>query len=317
MTDTEAKEAKNAKEYEEGVKRCLAELPQGLTLVDLPQSRPGFRQFISSWFFVDGLGRRVVVDPGPASTVPLLLENLSSLTNGVDLVLVTHIHIDHSGGIGQFCARFPDAKVVAHPKGVRHLIEPGKLWRHSLDVLGDLVAMYGEPAPLDPARLLDGLPGVTVLETPGHAPHHVTYIVPFGDGRLFFAGESAGLSIPLPKPYFRPTTPPKFDGAAEQRTLRLLAEALQDGDTLCYAHWGAARDPLARLALAEQQLASWLSLASQMRDQPEEVVMERLLAEDPLLSGYAALPKDVKEREDIFIRNSVKGVLMCLEERKA
>ena len=313
MTDTRS--AKHG-DYEDGVARCLAGLPKGLSLFDLPQPRAGFRQFISSWFFVDGMGRRVVVDPGPASTIPLLFEKLSPLTNGVDLILITHIHLDHSGGIGQFCERFPDAKVVVHPKGARHLIDPGKLWRHSLDVLGDLVAMYGEPVPLNPAHLLNWkeLPGVTVLETPGHAQHHVTYIVPFQDGRLFFAGESAGLSIPLPKPYFRPTTPPKFDGTAERQTLRLLAETLQEGDTLCYAHWGAARDAKSRLAQAEKQLANWLSIASQMKDQPEEAVMKRLIAEDALLSGYVDLPEDVRAREDIFIRNSVKGVLMFLGE---
>ena len=88
-------------------------LPDGLHLIDLPQPLPGFRRFISSWFFRDAVGRRILVDPGPADTIPFLLRKLAAVTDGVDLVLLTHIHLDHSGGLGQFCRSRPEARVLA------------------------------------------------------------------------------------------------------------------------------------------------------------------------------------------------------------
>jgi glyoxylase-like metal-dependent hydrolase (beta-lactamase superfamily II) len=108
----------------------------------------GFHHFISSWFFVDRTGRRILVDPGPAGTIPLLLDKLSSVTDGVDLVLLTHIHLDHSGGIGQLCEQYGGSAVAAHPKAMRHLVDPRRLWSSSLEVLGDVAEMFGEPAPL-------------------------------------------------------------------------------------------------------------------------------------------------------------------------
>lgn len=164
-------------------------LPEGLHLIDLPQPMAGFHNFLSAWYFVDALGRRVVVDPGPASSIPGLIGRLSELTDGVDLVLLTHIHLDHSGGVGQFCAHYTDAKVLVHPKGKKHLLAPGKLWSASLDTLGDVARMYGEPLPLEASALADhALAGMTPLETPGHAPHHLAFLVPFRGERLFFVG---------------------------------------------------------------------------------------------------------------------------------
>lgn len=300
--------------YAKEMERHVAELPRGLYLLDLPQPRTGFRYFISSWFFIDDLGRKILVDPGPASTIPLLFEKLSSITDSVDLVLLTHIHLDHAGGIGHFCERCGNAKVLVCPRAVKHLLNPEKLWKASLATLGDLPEMYGAPLPLRPEALSDGkLPGIDVFETPGHAPHHISFIVPFQGEKLIFVGEAAGLSLPplFPdsSPYLRPTTPPKFDAAAAQASLEKIEERLQDSEILCYAHWGATRSSRARVALARRQICDWLSLTSQMIGQTEEKIMERLLSSDPLLSGYSHLPEDLRAREEFFIKNSLKGVL--------
>jgi glyoxylase-like metal-dependent hydrolase (beta-lactamase superfamily II) len=295
--------------------RGYDELPEGLHLFDLPQPRTGFRRFISSWFFVDEMGRRILVDPGPASTIPLLLDKLSNVTDGVDVILLTHIHLDHSGGIGQFCKRFGDVLVIAHPKAARHLVDPGKLWRSSLEVLGDVAEMYGEPSPLDSSLLAgyDGVPGIGVIETPGHAPHHISFIVPFGDKRLFFIGEAGGvyhkIESPSGEPYMRPATPAKFDVDAARSSITKIAQAIQGDDLFCYAHWGISERPLEMISKSRAQLDEWMSSISEMKEQPEDVIIDRLFSKDPFLGEFSALPTDIRECELVFIKNSVRGIL--------
>jgi glyoxylase-like metal-dependent hydrolase (beta-lactamase superfamily II) len=297
------------------------ELPDGLHLFDLPQPKTGFRYFISSWFFVDATGRRILVDPGPANTIPLLLDKLSRVTDEIDLVMLTHIHLDHSGGIGQFCERYRGAAVAAHPKAARHLADPGKLWRSSIEVLGDVAEMYGEPSPLDPSRLLEcgGISGIDVLETPGHSPHHISFAVPFRDKRLFFIGEACGVyhkvSSPTGEVYLRPATPPKFGGEAAQASITKIAQTARDSDVLCCAHWGISKQPSFMISKSHEQLDRWMSSVFQMKDLPEDVIIDHLLSHDPLLGGYSLLPQDIRERERIFIGNSVRGILRYFEDK--
>jgi glyoxylase-like metal-dependent hydrolase (beta-lactamase superfamily II) len=295
---------------------------KGLYLLDLPQSgRSGFHHFISSWFFTDMMGRRILVDPGPANTIPLLLDKLSSITEDIDLVLLTHIHLDHSGGIGQFCERFKNAKVLVHPKAIKHLINPGKLWRSSLDVLGDIAEMYGAPAALNSEYLIQDseIADINIIETPGHSPHHLSFILPFQGKRLLFAGEAAGLHVPMRyaehEPYLRPTTPPKFDGLSAQNSLVKIEDALQGDEILCYSHWGLSLNPQRMIPLAKRQIDDWISIISKMIGETEEVIMNHIITHDTLLKGYSFLPEDLRERESIFIKNSVKGILKYLQEK--
>jgi glyoxylase-like metal-dependent hydrolase (beta-lactamase superfamily II) len=262
-----------------------------------------------------------VVDPGPASTIPSLLDKLSRVTDGVDLVLLTHIHLDHSGGVGQFCERYRDAAVAAHPRAWRHLVDPGKLWRSSLEILMDVAEMYGAPAPLDERLLvdLDRISGIEAIETPGHSSHHISFIAPFGSRRLFFVGEAGGTYLgPMSlggAPYLRPATPPKFDGDAAKASLRRIGQAIRRDDTLCYAHWGISGQPGNTISLAASQLDEWFSVIFKMRDQSTTAIIDHLLSNDQLLSRYSMLTPDVRERERIFIENSVNGFLGYFEDQ--
>ena len=295
------------------IERRSAELPQGLHLLDLPQPRPGFRHLVSSWFFVDSRGQRILVDPGPAGTIPLLLEKLSSVTEGVDFILLTHIHLDHAGGIGELCKRYENARVMVHPEAAKHLIEPDRLWKSSLDALGDVAELDGAPVPLNPVALLIGeIQGVTVLETPGHAPHHLSFIVPFQGDKLFFVGEAAGIFLPLAsagRPYLRPATPVKFDETAARNSFRKIEEALRGDEILCYAHWGATRRSKAQVGMAKEQLENWISVVTQMKAQSEEEIADYLISHVSFLSGSSHLPEDLRARERFFIQNSVRGLL--------
>ncbi|NLL36720.1 MAG: MBL fold metallo-hydrolase [Fretibacterium sp.] len=283
----------------------------GLFLFDLPQPLPGFRRFVSAWFFVDDRGRRVLVDPGPASSIPFLLGGLEPLTDGLDLVLLTHIHLDHSGGLKALCARYPDAAVLAHRRAARHLMDPSRLWNASLATLGPVAQAYGEPEPIDGARLIfeDEAGLVEVLETTGHASHHLSFRVSCGGRRLLFAGEAAGLSLPTEdgEMWLRPASPPPFDATAALGSLDRLERFLEGDELFCYAHWGAVEGSLERVALAKRQIQDWLEVVRSMQDEPLETIVDRLMAKDPFLR--ASIPDDLRERERIFMGNSVRGFL--------
>lgn len=286
----------------------------GLRSIDLPQDRPGFHHFISAWQFEDASGRRVLVDPGPASTIPLLLRELEAL-GGPDLILLTHIHLDHSGGLAQLCEASPHAQVLAHPRAFAHLQDPHKLWSASVATLGDVALLYGEPAPLPPsAELLtedpEGL--IEVFQTPGHAPHHLCFRATCGGRSLLFVGEAAGMVLPIEggPGWLRPTTPPRFDAGAALRSMDALLSALRGDELLCYAHWGASASARERIEAARAQLVEWRAVVRDMRDAGPDAILDELLRRDPF---PASLSPDLVEREMAFMRNSVLGLAASLD----
>ncbi|MGH3850596.1 MAG: MBL fold metallo-hydrolase, partial [Pseudonocardiaceae bacterium] len=129
----------------------------------------------------------VLVETGAQSSVPVLLSALERLGVGAeDLagVVVTHIHLDHAGGVGDVAAAFPGATVYVHPVGARHLVDPSRLVASAAQVYGDLLdQLYGRLAPVDSDRLttlddgdqiqVGGGRTLTAVDSPGHARHHL------------------------------------------------------------------------------------------------------------------------------------------------
>ncbi|OPZ55723.1 MAG: Alginate biosynthesis sensor protein KinB [Synergistetes bacterium ADurb.Bin520] len=114
----------------------MRQIRDNLYLIDIDQALEGFRKFISAWLYRVN-GATILVDPGPASTIPCLVERLKGAgVERIDHVLLTHIHLDHAGGTGHLMQHFPGARVNCHPKGIPHLAAPQKLWEESKKVLG-------------------------------------------------------------------------------------------------------------------------------------------------------------------------------------
>lgn len=189
----------------------IIEIAPGLSLIPLDQDIPGFGSFIGSWLYKGE--KTFLVDVGPAATVPLLIRALESVgVKSLDAILLTHIHIDHAGGIGDLVSRFPDTPVVCHNSGIPHLSDPSRLWKGSVKTLGDVARSYGPIRAVPGALLRDAAQfhdhGIKCFMTPGHAPHHVSYLI----GSYLFAGEAGGCYSELPDGTFclRPATPPRF-----------------------------------------------------------------------------------------------------------
>lgn len=284
-------------------------------LVEIPLDRPGFQRFFCAWL-VRG-ERTFLVDTGPARSAGALIRRLKALgLDRLDYVLLTHIHLDHAGGLGRVLEAFPGARVVCHRKAVPHLADPARLWEGSRKVLGDLADAYGEPRPV-PEGILDAhdearVPGLHILETPGHAPHHVS----FACGGCLFAGEAAGNRFQWEgREILRPATPPRFHLEECLASVDRLRE-LEDR-TLCYGHYGAAEGSHDMLDRFRRQLLRWRDvLASLLRERPDAAAgtcLEHLLAEDPELRSFPHLDPETQSRERFFLKNSIRGYLQYLE----
>lgn len=288
------------------------------TLIEIKQTIPGFDHFIGSWVYRGDIN--LVVDVGPANTVAKLIQALMRMNmEMVDYVLITHIHIDHAGGLAEFLEHFPMARVVCHDKGIRHLVDPSKLWAGSLKVLGEIAEAYGFPKAVKEKMCVPhtqaDIEDLLVLETPGHAPHHLSFSY---RGNLF-AGEAGGNYYSLPDiDYLRPATPPRFFlkdflGSVDRLT------ALED-QHICYAHFGEANNSRQMLRRFRAQILRWKDLiGKEMSGGFDDLVtrcMDSLLKEDPDLKAFELMDPDIQKRERFFMANSVRGYIEFLQNEE-
>ncbi|HXK11744.1 MAG TPA: MBL fold metallo-hydrolase [Vicinamibacteria bacterium] len=181
---------------------ALEDLGHGITAIDTGFVRPFFD---ASHLLVEN-GRAAFVDVGTNHSVPGLLAALEAKgmePDGVDFVILTHVHLDHAGGAGEMMRRLPKARLVVHPRGARHMVDPAKLWAGATAVYGEeaMRRNYGALVPVDPSRVVEA-PEAFVLEvggrplrfldTPGHARHHVC--VWDEASRSMFTGDTFGLA---------------------------------------------------------------------------------------------------------------------------
>ena len=195
----------------------------------------------------------VIVDPGPASCLDVLV---AALEEEPRALLLTHIHLDHAGAAGSLVRRFPGLRVFVHEAGAPHLVDPTKLLESATRLYGDeLDRLWGEvvPVPAEAVTALSGgetVEGFRVAYTPGHASHHVCYLdEATGDA---YVGDVAGVRIPPAAFTLPPTPPPDIDIEAWEESLDLVASL--GPARLRLTHFGEATDPQDQLDLVRERL---------------------------------------------------------------
>ena len=177
-------------------------LEHGIHVIDTGFHRPNFD---AAYLLIDN-GRAAFIDTGTTHSVPRLLEALVAAgltTDAVDFVIATHVHLDHAGGVGWLMQHLPGARLVVHPRGAPHLIDPRVLTQSARGVYGDeeFERSYGNVIGVDAARVLPSHDGMvlglgerplTFIDTPGHARHH--HCIWDERSRGFFTGDTFGLS---------------------------------------------------------------------------------------------------------------------------
>jgi glyoxylase-like metal-dependent hydrolase (beta-lactamase superfamily II) len=293
----------------------VTEVRPYLYRISLPQGMRGFQTFIGAWFF-DG-EYKFLVDVGPKASFEVLMEGLRVLdVTRLDFVFLTHIHIDHAGAAGCLARHFPETQMICHRSGVKHLIDPRKLWEGRKKILGPLALHYGEIDPVPEKNLLASeqfcQSGFRIINTPGHAAHHIS----LSHGDYLFAGEAGGVFLDLGNTfYLRPATPVKF---VLEEAVGSIDRLLEDGGReICYAHSGIHPDAKSMLRRYRNQLYLWKDVvAGQMKQSKGENLLDRcvgaLLEEDESLLLLEDLIEEDKERELYFIRNSIQGFIEYL-----
>jgi len=282
-------------------------------LIEIKQEPPGFNPFFGSWVCRDDL--ILLVDVGPARSADRLIEALALLhLTRVDYILITHIHLDHAGALAPLLEKYPMARAICHAEAIQHLVNPDRLWAGSVKVLGDVARAYGPPRPVPKERLIPhtevSLKDLQVIETPGHALHHLSYSY---QNRLY-AGEAAGNYLSFDGlDYLRPATPPRFFLDVFQNSLHRLS-AMTD-QPIRYAHFGDAPSSHAMLRRFHGQLLHWKGIIGESFRQggtTEAITkrsIDRLLECDPNLTAFHSMNPDVQSREMFFMFNSIKGFL--------
>ncbi|MEO1338497.1 MAG: MBL fold metallo-hydrolase, partial [Myxococcota bacterium] len=197
-------------------------------------------QFAAAYLITDGT-QAAFVDNCTSRNVPQMLEALRGRglsTDAVDYVIITHVHLDHAGGTSALLQACPNAKVVAHPRAARHVIDPSKLVSSASAVYGEdeFKRLYGKIEPIAESRvqimedeqtLPFGRSRLRFLHTRGHANHH--FCIVDESSQSIFTGDAFGLHYPrLQTPgqfAFPSTSPTDFDGPLARDAVQRIVDA--------------------------------------------------------------------------------------------
>jgi len=245
----------------------------------------------------------------------LALAELNISPEKIDYVVLSHIHIDHSGALGAALKQMVNAKVIVHASGIDHMVDPTLLWEASVKTIGsDTAIKYGEPEPVPRDRLTAMTDGMkidlgqdTVLEiyhTPGHALHHLS--IYDRANKLLIAGEASGTCS---RGFVRPSTPPPFKLEIALASIdKLLALKPQK---ICYGHFGCYDQAVERLQSYRQKLLDWYDTvrSTVKAGGNAEDILTLLREKDPDLYYLPSLDNDTYTRECSALIRSIKGIM--------
>jgi glyoxylase-like metal-dependent hydrolase (beta-lactamase superfamily II) len=259
---------------------CVWHADAGAWVIDTHYIRPRY----DASFLVASEGHAAFIECGTNHAVPRLLAALQQAglsPDAVDYVIVTHVHLDHAGGAGKLMQALPNAKLVVHPRGARHMKDPEKLTQGAKVVYGEqaFAALYGDLVPVPEARVHEaaddelvqvGARRLQLLHTPGHARHHLAVWDPAT--RSMYTGDVFGIAFdeaPAAEGLFvlPSTSPIQFDPAEMRASIARIA-ALKPARVML-THFGALNHVDAIAAALGRAVDGSVELCARFGDHPE------------------------------------------------
>lgn len=285
-------------------------------------------------------GRAALIDTGTNSSLDVVsaaLEGLELTNESVQYVCLTHVHLDHAGGAGAMMRAFPAAQLVVHPRGARHMIDPSRLVEGATAVYGadEMDRLYGEILPVDNERVVEAPDGmviefggrrVHILDTPGHARHHLCFL----DEKTghIFTGDAFGLSYPEfdvggRQFVFPATTPVQFEPDAMHASIERLMEFAPEAVYL--THFGRVGDPVRVAGELHRLIDAYVGIALRHRDAGVgrhtriRDDLSRLIVDEALAIGCSLASAQILELlgGDIEINAQGLGVWLDSASRRA
>ena len=263
-----------------------------------------------------------LIDCGYATSYENVLGGLAEagvMPTDIRYLIPTHVHLDHAGAAGRLLKGMPNAEVIAHERGVPHLIDPTRLIESSTKVFGEaIMRLYGDPEPIPADRVtavgkeaaldLGGGLSATLIHTPGHAPHQISVVL--DQPRIMFTADAVGIVYPGMKAMIPTTPPPSFDPTQLATTIGTIRQTKPSG--LLVPHFGGRKDVEWVFDRTTELVMRWVEEVKGLwkkglsLDAATEV-MEGEVARD---AGTADLPIFAQ----VSVRTSVMGIMHYLEK---
>lgn len=266
------------------------------------------RELVTSAYLIRA-EQPALVETGPTTSVDAVLEGLGALgleANDLAHIVVTHIHLDHAGGVGRLASHFPGARIWVHDRGAPHLAAPARLVHSAARVYGEerMRELFGpvDPVPGDRlASLSDGdrveLGGraLEVMYTPGHASHHIA-LVDSATGSLF-TGDALGIHLPDVRVLRPATPPPDIDVELSVDSIRRIRA--RAGPVLMFSHYGPVEEVDEICELAESRLRKWAGIVREAMGQTSELDRVAQILRDRTASELSGAlgPEDLERYE--------------------
>ena len=307
-------------------------LANGIHVIDTGFHRPVFD---ASYLIVER-GRAAFVDTGTNHSVPRLLAALAAAglaPEAVDYVIATHVHLDHAGGVGLLMRALPSARLVVHPLGARHLVNPAQLIASACRVYGEdeVTRSYGDVVGVAAERVLRTADDMTqelagrplkFLDTPGHARHH--HCIWDERSRGFFTGDTFGLSYrefdTARGAWIMPTTTPiQFEPEAMRQSIQRMVAYRPE--SLYLTHYGRVGDVPRLAELLLGQMDTMVALARSLpNDDTRHAALVRGFGEIHLKSlrahGSTLSDAQILDLLALDLELNAQGMAVWLNRRK-
>ena len=239
---------------------------------------------LASIHLIRSNNRIAIVDTGTQHSVPQVEAGLTELGLGfddVDYIILTHIHLDHAGGASALMQCCPNAQLVVHPRGARHMADPAKLIAGTIAVYGEqeFNKLYGEITPIDADRIIEPQDGESLdfagrelvfIDTPGHASHH--HCIIDVQTSSIFSGDTMGVGYKALRSqddaFVMPTTTPvQFNPDALHASIEKVMS--HEPQTIYLTHYSAVTPTPRMIASLHEQIDDYVMLTEKAADEDD------------------------------------------------